>query len=181
MWRNGSMHSRRAQFIWRRQIHLPSDLNPKQKQPLDVGEETHWKFENSEHENVRSWSSMNRETARTSSTVQCFVFVPVLEGWVPSALQRNDEESVTSQTLRSRKKDVKAIAALRRPISLIKLLKLSRQWFASCSVWVLKLLLSCGKNTNWGYRRRQLCHRRSHRHHAKTGLRPLRHLAAPNI
>ena len=88
--RNSSMHSRRAQFGWRRQTHLLSDLTPKQEHPLDVGEETNWKFENSEQENVHSWSSMNRETVRTSSTVPCFFFGPVLEGWDPSALQSNE-------------------------------------------------------------------------------------------
>jgi len=78
------------------------------------------------------------------------------------------EDSVTPQTLQSRKKDVvKATAALRRQIPLIKFVKLWRQWFASCSVGVRKLLLLWRKNTNWGYRWRKLCHRRSHRHHAK--------------
>jgi hypothetical protein len=55
---------RRAQFGWRREIHLLSNLIPKQE-PLDVGEENNWEFENSEQKNVRSWSAMNREIVRT--------------------------------------------------------------------------------------------------------------------
>jgi len=63
--------------IWMKKTDSPSKrFNP---ETLDVGEETSWKSEHSEQENVRSWPSTNRETVRTSSTMQCLFFVSILE------------------------------------------------------------------------------------------------------